>query len=425
MKILLSAYACEPGRGSEPGVGWRWAHELAAAGHEVVVLTRSNNQSVITAAKVNPSLRFVYYDLPWIFKKLKRGPKFAKFYYVLWQIGAYSTVRQLLRKELFELIHHLTFSDFRTYSPLVHLDVPFVIGPLGGAECAPPSLLRSLPIQARVTEHLRSLAILAAQLNPLTRAMYGRASLILCKTPETLAAIPKAKPENLRLSREIGSPDMVTRSSLLSRAADQEFRLIYAGRLVYWKGLHLALKAYAIARQKDKALQFTIVGEGRDRNRLIALAQELELDESVCWHSHVPQQQLFEIQQRAHAFIFPSLHDSGGSVVLEAFAHGLPVLCLRTGGPGLNVDESCGYRVPVQDRPEEEIVQELAAQILKWSSCRNIWLALATQALEKAAQMSWPATVAEAYSHIDAIMSAHRSVHSAATSTRVDPFLTY
>jgi glycosyltransferase involved in cell wall biosynthesis len=405
MKILLSAYACEPGRGSEQAVGWRWAHELAAAGHEIVALTRANNKSVITAAGANPSLRFVYYDLPWIFKKLKRGPKFAKFYYVLWQIGAYSTVRRLLRQESFDLIHHLTFSDFRTYSPLVHLNVPFVIGPLGGAECAPPLLLRSLPIQARVTEHLRTLAILAAQLNPLTRAMYARASLIICKTPETLAAIPKAKPGNLRLSREIGSPDRATRSSLLSRAAAQEFKLMYAGRLVYWKGLHLALKAYAIARQKDKTLQFTIVGEGRDRDRLIALAGELELDESVCWKFHLPQQQLFEIQQEAHAFIFPSLHDSGGSVVLEAFAHGLPVLCLRTGGPGLNVDESCGYRVPVQDRREGEIVQELAAQILKWSSCRKIWLALATRALEKAAETSWQATVEGTYSHIESIIS--------------------
>src|SRR6185312_4119768 len=408
MKILLSAYACEPGRGSEPGVGWRWAHELAIAGHEVVVLTRANNQSVIRAAEANPSLRFVYYDLPWIFKKLKRGPKFAKFYYVLWQIGAYSTVRRLLRRELFELIHHLTFSDFRTYSPLVHLHVPFVIGPLGGAECAPPPLLRSLPIQARLTEHLRSLAILAAQLNPLTRVMYRRAILILCKTPETLAAVPNAKPENLRLSREIGSPETATPSSLLSRAAAQEFNLIFAGRLVYWKGLHLALKAYAIARQKNKALRFTIVGDGRDRNRLIALAEELQLSESVSWHSHVPQQQLFEIQQKAHAFIFPSLHDSGGSVVLEAFAQGLPVLCLRTGGPRLNVDESCGYRVPVQGKCEEEIVQELAAQILKWSSCRETWLALARRALEKSVEMSWRATVEEAYSQIETVISTYQ-----------------
>ncbi|AST06080.1 hypothetical protein AF2641_03890 [Anoxybacillus flavithermus] len=46
-KVLLSAYACEPNRGSEPGVGWNWAIELSKKGYEVWVLTRANNQDVI------------------------------------------------------------------------------------------------------------------------------------------------------------------------------------------------------------------------------------------------------------------------------------------------------------------------------------------------------------------------------------------
>lgn len=35
MKILLSAYACEPGIGTKPGVGWNWALTLGRQGHEV------------------------------------------------------------------------------------------------------------------------------------------------------------------------------------------------------------------------------------------------------------------------------------------------------------------------------------------------------------------------------------------------------
>jgi hypothetical protein len=38
MKILISAYSCEPGMGSEPGVGWNIAREVAKY-HEVWVLT--------------------------------------------------------------------------------------------------------------------------------------------------------------------------------------------------------------------------------------------------------------------------------------------------------------------------------------------------------------------------------------------------
>ncbi len=44
MRVLLSAYACEPNRGSEAEVGWRWALELAAGGGgDVWVITRGNN----------------------------------------------------------------------------------------------------------------------------------------------------------------------------------------------------------------------------------------------------------------------------------------------------------------------------------------------------------------------------------------------
>src|ERR1700686_5022098 len=50
LRILLSAYACEPGKGSEPGVGWHWAVEMARLGHRVTVLTRQNNRAGIELA---------------------------------------------------------------------------------------------------------------------------------------------------------------------------------------------------------------------------------------------------------------------------------------------------------------------------------------------------------------------------------------
>lgn len=40
MKILLSAYACDPVQGAEAAVGWNWARVLAGAGHEVWIITR-------------------------------------------------------------------------------------------------------------------------------------------------------------------------------------------------------------------------------------------------------------------------------------------------------------------------------------------------------------------------------------------------
>jgi hypothetical protein len=68
MKILISAYACEPNKGSEPGVGRSWLVELAKY-HRVWVITRDNNQSSIEGyLKCNPGLynenmKFIYVRL--------------------------------------------------------------------------------------------------------------------------------------------------------------------------------------------------------------------------------------------------------------------------------------------------------------------------------------------------------------------------
>jgi hypothetical protein len=63
MKILLSAFSCEPGRGSEPGKSWNWAYELARAGNETWVLTSSIGKPAIEAFLASnpaPGLKFVY-----------------------------------------------------------------------------------------------------------------------------------------------------------------------------------------------------------------------------------------------------------------------------------------------------------------------------------------------------------------------------
>src|SRR5215204_5975531 len=68
-RILLSAYAAEPGRGSEPEVGWVWATELARLGHSVTVVTcEGNHRNAIEdyAIRVGgPDFTIVYLDFPW------------------------------------------------------------------------------------------------------------------------------------------------------------------------------------------------------------------------------------------------------------------------------------------------------------------------------------------------------------------------
>ena len=105
MNVLLSAYACEPGRDSEPGVGWNCVRQ-AARFHDVWVLTQEEGRQGINAALAGealPRIRFVYLDLPpWarFWKKRRRG---AQLHYYLWQLAAYFVGRRLHREVGFDL----------------------------------------------------------------------------------------------------------------------------------------------------------------------------------------------------------------------------------------------------------------------------------------------------------------------------------
>lgn len=94
--ILISAYACEPDKGSEPGAGWNWAVEIAKY-HSVTVITRTNNRdSIEKELAVHPrsNMKFLYYDLPDSIRRWKKGQKGIQLYYTLWQAGAYRCAKK-------------------------------------------------------------------------------------------------------------------------------------------------------------------------------------------------------------------------------------------------------------------------------------------------------------------------------------------
>ena len=87
IRVLISAYACEPNKGSEPGVGWNWALQMAKM-DEVYVITRSNNRKVIeTFLQKHPveHLHFYYHDCAIWKRKMKKLPNGIFVYYKMWQ----------------------------------------------------------------------------------------------------------------------------------------------------------------------------------------------------------------------------------------------------------------------------------------------------------------------------------------------------
>ena len=402
MKILLSAYACEPNKGSEPGVGWNWALALARRGYEVHVLTRSNNREAIESTPMSSrsSLHFHFYDLPTWMRFWKRWPGGIYLYYLLWQTGAYRFAKNLHAREQFEMVQHITFVSHRQPSFMGGLGIPFIFGPVGGGETMPKQLRQSLPFRARVAEAMRDAGNRFVAVDPLMRRTYAEARMIACATQETLFSIPLQFRDKCIVQRAIGIDEVYIPDS--PKACDESkvstAQFLFVGRMLYWKGLHLAFRAMSQIKDRIPDLRIRVIGEGNDRDWLARIAQSANVADRVDWVSRVAFSEMNKEYRNSAALVFPSLHDSGGMVVLEAFAAALPVICLDLGGPGSMVNSTCGAAVPAVHRSESEIVENLAAIMTRLSSDSEWRMELAHGAQNRAHELSWDVAAQTVYS---------------------------
>lgn len=405
--ILLSAYACEPFRGSEPGTGWNWAVEIAALGHEVWVLTQPEHEPAISRAlalEPNDRLHFVYVGLPVLdhWSRMPRPVSAACYllHVYLWQLRAYVWARALHRRLDFDLVHHLTIGSIRVPSLMGRLGAPFVYGPIAGGDCPPKALRASFPRKARRYELIREISNRWIRLDPFVQGTLRRAAAILATTHQTQALLPTRYQAKSQVQPSIGTPSGPMAPREPRNRASGDLKLMFAGRLLCWKGVHLALKALAEARAVLPGIRMTIIGNGPDEAWLKALAHDLGLDTAIDWIAWLKQEEVMQAYAEHDVFLFPSMRDSGGNVVLEALGSGLPVVCLDLGGPGVLVDPTCGRVVPTSGETEATVVAALKEALLSLARDPRLLAELGRGALERAKQFTWSRMVGQAYASL-------------------------
>ena len=372
LNVLMSAYACEPGEGSEPGVGWHTAREVARH-HDVWVLTRANNRAVIEAELARnpvPSLHFVYYDLPAWARAWKRGGRGIQLYYYLWQLGVYPVMRRLARQLSFDAAHHVTFVKYWAPSSLAFLDLPLLWGPVGGGESTPAAFVSDYSARGQRQETLRTWARTLAEYDPLVRLSARRSKLSLAATAATAQRIKRLSATPVRVVSQVGAPraGLERALSTVDTKAQRPWRIVSVGNLLHWKGFHLALRAFAAAELK---VPYDILGSGPERGNLEALARELGVDAYVTFHGKVSLDRVGTMLSEAHILLYPSLHDSGSFVCLEALSAATPVVCLDLGGPGVLVADEVGVKVPAHT--PQQAVSELASALKLLTGDRELW----------------------------------------------------
>jgi glycosyltransferase involved in cell wall biosynthesis len=363
LKVLLSAYACEPGKGSEPGVGWHWVEQIARF-HEVWVITRANNRGAIEHGlrrNAMPMVHWVYFDLPRWARFWKKGQRGVHLYYYLWQIGAYVVGRRLHKAVAFDLVHHVTFGVYWQPSFLALLRAPFLWGPVGGGESAPKAFYRTFSLRGRVYECLRDAARWLARRDPFVWLTCHRSILALANTADTEQKLRALGCKNVFVYPHMGVwPDEIR---VNIRRQDMPFRVLSVGRFIHWKGFHLGLMAFATLRKAFPASEYWLVGDGPERRNLERLTQRLHVADKVRFWGNLPRHQVLERLAESDVLLHPSLHDSSPAVCLEAMAAGRPVICLDLGGAMLQVTAETGYRV-IAGTPGQ-VLSDLAEAMLR------------------------------------------------------------
>lgn len=152
---------------------------------------------------------------------------------------------------------------------------------------------------------------------------------------------------------QIGSSFDKKKTYKLSRYNHGE--LLYVGTIERRKGIHILIQALEELKEYDFHMHFVGKYDNNDRyyKKIKNSIAKSDLKEKITFHGRVSDNELHQIYAESSVFIFPSLNEGYGLVILEAMAHGLPVVAFNnTAMPLTIVDQVNGFLVKNKDYKE-------------------------------------------------------------------------
>ena len=135
------------------------------------------------------------------------------------------------------------------------------------------------------------------------------------------------------------------------------FELVFTGRLVERKGVHVLLEALA-SLPPERRVRLHVLGDGPERGRLEERVARLDLGDRAVFHGFVPTEELQARLEGCDAFVLPAVIDAKGDteglgvVLLEAMSYARPVIASAAGGiVDIVKDGRNGWLVPPGDAP--------------------------------------------------------------------------
>jgi glycosyltransferase involved in cell wall biosynthesis len=392
-RVLMVAAACNPYKGSDSKVGWGRVQEAAKYFDTWVICGAWDQDDICRHQQKhghNPRLHFLFVEEGRLGRLLRlRTPLFSYtnlLSYHLWQRRAYQIATKLHGQMRFALTHQVTLTGYRQPGYLWKLDAPFVWGPVGGTQNFPPRFFAAAGLRGAVLEGFRSLANwLQLRFSPSVRRAARKAAILLAANSRVQGDFQRVH----RLKAEV-LPDVglfhIQPAERLAPKPRRPLRLLWSGAFKHHKALPLLLQALPHL-PAEFHYELRILGKGPLGRRWQKLAKRLGVAENCRWLGWLPYEEALKLYEWADIFVFTSLRDTLGSVVLEALSFGVPVICLDHQGAGEVVTEDCGIKIPVTT--PTKAIRGFRDAIVALATDPEKINALSRGALKRAEQYRW------------------------------------
>ncbi len=395
MKVLINAYACSPGMGSEPGMAWNWVVNLAKF-CELHIITegefREKIEAVLPTLEQGGNMHFYYNPVSDEIRRMcwNQGDwRFYK-YYRQWQWKTYLMGKDICEKERMDVLHQLNMIGFREPGYLWKLSkengVPFVWGPIGGLKQFPTAYLKGAGLKMQLFMRLKNfLNIWQLKHEKRVDDALRTARLLISSIPDSYRALKKYKGLESMVIPETGcflSDDIAT-----TRFDNEEFHVMWVGKFDFRKQLPLALRAVALA--KNPKFRLDVYGSGSEGQVEMAkgIAEKLGISQQVIWHGNQKNDVVMEAMRKAQLFFFTSVNEDTSTVVLEAVSNRLPVVCFDACGMSAVIDDSVGRKIALS-HPSQS-AHDFAQILNELEGNRALLKQLAENCKQMQMELSW------------------------------------
>lgn len=388
LKILVSAYACSPFHGSEPGMGWNFIKNLSLY-YNVHVITeeyefKADIEHYLEDKPEYAKITFHYIPREHHETLRKFWPPSYYWYYKQWQKKAYHLAVQLDIEEDFDIIHQLNMVGFREPGFLWKIDKPFVWGPIGGLENSPWRFLPSLGFNGFVFYICRNVLNFFQRnfSSRPKRAAKRMGAVLIAASPGIRLLIKQLWDTDSVVICEVGQ--MESASVDIPVRNDDLIKIVWSGQHTPGKNLSLLLKALV---RLSIPYEIHILGVGIETDKWKTLAKRLGISHRCVWHGWLPRESSLRVMKEGHVFCITSVSDLTSTVILEAISLGLPIVTLDHCGFANVVTERCGIKIPVTT--PDEASEGIARAIELLFKDEALRCELAKGAKERANDYSW------------------------------------